>query len=341
MTVRADDQSGWLTPFAEEAQAICQANGASFVVLENRSINAVAIQDEVEIVGMYVGMFWMLCRIAAVAAERGVFPAMKGENKPVWAPELIRSVKTPRTLLKEGDPFVWAIEGVGWRDAPERQMLFYLVLKILFNFIVFHEVGHLRNDHGRRKKSILSSPFLMDHRSPPLIDPEKAIPSQAREIIADGFAFQNTFATLKSMLSDGDELELIKIYKKRLFTSEVEEVTFVLTIINLYFRISDRSDWHSQPIDRLSHPPAPFRMKAILALLIEDKNLGIDESTLLNSIRGAVMSSDALMSVMLDIYPNPNWLREIETPAHDRHFKRLYEEFPRWRGRLMRTSKPN
>lgn len=334
MTVRFDDQSGWLAPCAKEAQEICQANGANFVVLESGGMNAVAIQDEIEVVGMYAGMFWVLCRVAAVAAERGVFPTMKGEAEPIRDPDPMRSKQTPRRLLQESGPFVWAIESAGWRDAPERQMLFYLVLKLLFRFVVFHEVGHLRNDHGRRKQSAISSPLLMDRRAPPLIDPEKAIPSQAREIIADGYAFQNTFTTLKLMLSKAGEFDLIETYKKRLFKNESDTITFVLTIIYLYFRISDRSDWRSQPIDRLSHPPAPFRMKAILALSIEDKSFGIDERISMDAIQGAVMSGDALMSVMLDVYPNPNWLKEIETPAHDCHFKRLFDEFPHWRGRI-------
>lgn len=334
MTVRPDDQSGWLVPFAEEAEAICRANGATFVVLESTSMNAFAIQDEIEIVGMYAGMFWILCRVAAVAAESGVFPAMKGEVEPIWAPCSMRSIQTPRFLLQEADPFVWAIESAGWRDAPERQMLFYLVLKLLFRFVVFHEIGHLRNDHGRRRQSTISSALLMDRRAPPLIDPEKAIPSQAREIIADGYAFQNTFTTLKMMLLEGDEFELIQTYKKRLFNSENDTITFVLTIIYLYFRISDRSDWNSQPIDRLSHPPAPFRMKAILALLIEDESFGVDERILINVIQSAVMGGDALISVMLNVHPNPNWMKDIDTPAYNRYYEKLFDEFPHWSGRL-------
>jgi hypothetical protein len=341
MTVRFNDQSGWLTPLAEEAQALCGANDAIFVVLESGDMNAVAIQDEIEIVGMYAGMFWMLCRIAAVAAERGVFPAMKGEAEPIWAPDPLRSIQTSRTLLQEGDPFVWDIESAGWRDAPERQMLFYLVLKLLFRFVVFHEIGHLRNDHGRRKQSAISIPILMERSAPRLIDPKEAIPSQAREIIADGYAFQKTLTTLEMMLSKGSEFELIQIYRKRLFKNKTDTVAFVLTIINLYFRAVDKSDWKSQPIDRLSHPPAPFRMNAVLALLIEDKSIGLNEKTVIDVIRGAVLSSDALMSVMLDVYPNPNWLKEIQTPAYDSHFKRLFDEFPRWYGRLTTDPKPS
>ncbi len=334
MTVRPDDLSGWMTPFSIDAHNICHLSGAEFVFLESSEMNAIAIQDEVEIVGVCAGMFWMLCRIAAVAAGKGVFPDMEGEIELGWEPDVLRSLQTPRELLSEGVQFDWVMESIGWKQAPERQILFYLILDILFRFVVFHELGHLQNDHGRRQKAQDLSPLFIDRLGPRLIDPADAIPSQAREIIADGYALEMTLKTLDTKLLQGAEFEMIQIIRKRLIPDNTALISFVLTIINLYFRTADRSDWEDLPINHLSHPPAPFRMKALFAHLVEQKPFNIDEMTAMSAVNNSRVSSDALMSVMLNIFPNPKWLNSISTSAHDYHFAQLYEELPRWSGRM-------
>ena len=113
MAVRPDDLSGWMVPFAVQAEEICTAAGVSFVFLESSDMQAVAIQDEIDVVGVHAGMFWMLCRLASVVAASGVFPAMIGDNEPRWTPEVERSFRTPRDLLKERQPFDWALESIG------------------------------------------------------------------------------------------------------------------------------------------------------------------------------------------------------------------------------------
>jgi hypothetical protein len=75
-------------------------------------------------------------------------------------------------------------------------------------------------------------------------------------------------------------------------------------------------------------------MKALLALLVETKPLEINKATAESIIRGTIASGDALMSTMLDIFPQPDWMRQISAPAHDRHFRQIYEHFHDWSGRL-------
>jgi hypothetical protein len=337
MNLRSDDESGWMVPFALQATEICAAAGASFVILESPDMQAVAVQDEADVVGVYAGMFWMLCRLASLVAGSGVFPAMKGDVEPSWAPEIERSLRTPRELLEEKRPFDWAMESIGWQRAGERQILFYAVLALSFRFVVLHEVGHIANDHGARRMRSGTDALLVDRPGPQLLDPEEAVRSQARELIADGFAFQHTIKTFNNELAGGSHLELAQIVRERLAPDAPALISFALSVIFLYFRLSDRSDWQSVPINRLSHPPAPFRMKALLALLVETKPLGIDEATAAAIISGTMVSGDALMSVMLNIFPQPDWIKQISTSAHDRHFGQLYNEFPNWSGRLPRN----
>lgn len=335
MVVRPDDPSGWMVPFAIQAQEICAAAGASFVFLEGADMQAVAIQDQKNnVVGVYAGMFWMLCRLASLVAASGVFPAMKGVAEPIWTPELERSLQTPRDLLNEKQPFNWAIESIGWKEAGERQILFYVVLALSFRFVVLHEVGHIVNDHGRRRARSGTAPLLVDRPGPRLLEPKEAVQSQAREIIADGFAFQHTIKNFDNELSNGSHLELAQIVRERLAPDAPGLIGFALSVVFLYFRLSDLSDWQSAPINRLSHPPAPFRMKALFAVLVETKPLGIDEATAAALIKRTMAGGDALASVMFEIFPQREWIKQISTPAYDRHFGQIYKEFPNWLGRL-------
>lgn len=334
MVVRPDDQSGWMRPFEMQAQHLCGIIGTDFVFLESPVMQAVAIQDERSVVGVYAGMFWMLCRLASVVAGSGVFPAMKGDVEPEWKPEIRRSLKTPRELLEETVPFDWTMESIGWKQAGERQILFYAVLALSFRFVVLHEAGHIVNDHQLRRKVHGTDALLVDRPSPRLLNPEEGVRSQAREIIADGFAFLHTIDTFNNEQTNGGHLEMAQIIRERLTPDAPALIRFALSIIFLYFRLSDRSDWQSLPIERLSHPPAPFRMKALFALLHEAKPLGIDEATANTIILETMASGDALMSVVLNTFPQPYWIKQISTPAHDRHFERIYEHCPNWAGRL-------
>lgn len=334
MEVRPDDATGWMFPFAVEAEQICAAAGVDFVFLESPVMQAVAVQDDCDIVGVNAGMFWMLCRLAALVARSGVFPAMKGEAQPSWEPEPARSLRTPRELLDETVPFDWQLESIGWKGDPDRQILFYAVLSVSFRFVVLHELGHLMNDHGRRKAKWNPQPLLVDRPGPRLVESQEALRSQAREIVADGYAFLKTVDLFHQSLECADTQEVARIIRERLAPDAAALIRFVLSILFLYFRILDRSDWMRLPIDRLTHPPAPFRMKAIFGLLIDNRPLGIDKDTAIAIILQAKEAGDALMSVMLDIYPEPHWLGQISTLENDRHYERIYTECFNWFGRL-------
>ncbi len=334
MSIRVDDQSGWIFPFEKEARDICSAHGAQFAFVEGQNMQAAAIQDDVEIVVMYAGMFWMLCRLAAEITRSGAFINMTGEAEPIWTPDTKKSFKIPRTILEEGKPFDWKFESIGWKDLPERQMLFYTILSILFRFVIYHEVGHLENDHMRRRQ-IAVSPILMDAPQPTLLNPVDAIPSQAREIIADNFAIFRVIELLSRELNLKDELAMTKVLRSKLMPNQEELVGFVLTIVFLYFRLADRNDWTSSSIKRLSHPPAPFRLKAILGAILENhKKLAISDMAAQRLIKGIPMTGHAVMSVTLNVYPEMNWLRSISSSEHDEHYKCIFTEIPNWRGRL-------
>lgn len=334
MTVPVNDMSGFLYPFEILGKSICRAQDADFVILESREMKAFAAQDEADFVAMYAGMFWMLCRLAATVAASGVFPTMEGSSLPAWAPDSERSLKTPRELLKETEPFDWELESVGWKDAPERQILFCFILDILFRFVLFHELGHLHNDHGRRKAALAKPIFSVDQLGPPLMERDKAVPSQAREIIADCTGLQMTLETVEKNLAASSGDQSTRVIREKLVPDKASLVSFVLIIINLYFRLSDRTDWLEVPIDQLSHPPAPYRMNTLFAYIWESRPLDIDDETAERAVHNTQTIADAIMSIMLDIFPSPNWIQSVTTPANALHYRHLFEEAAQWSGPL-------
>lgn len=331
---RPDDASGFLVPFHIEGREICRSvkktHECRFTFVEGVQMQAVAIQDEMDVIAIHAGMFWLLCRLAATAAQSGVFPAFEGPVKARWMPTAERLVQMPRTLLDEGVPFDWKSETASWITHPERQMLFLVILSILFRFVTYHEAGHLWYDHGRRRSGGEHASIFIDRTEPSEVSSPGAIASQAREIIADSFALERTIKVLERELRLKAELEMTKILRAKLLADEKAITGFVLTMVFLYFRVSDRSNWHAVSMDTLSHPPAPFRAKAVAAALLEHRHLSISKEAAESAVRSAAAGSEAILSVMLGIYPNLRWLDDVSTSEFDKHFNKIYDEIPQW-----------
>ena len=102
------------------------------------------------------------------------FCRYQGVSESTWNPDLERSERAPRDLLNEKKPFDWQLESIGWKEAGERQILFHVVLSLCFRFVVLHEVGHIENDHGRRRVRTGDNLLLVDRPSPGLLQPEEA-----------------------------------------------------------------------------------------------------------------------------------------------------------------------
>lgn len=335
MQIEVQNESMFMFPMAEEARNFCKQYGAEFTFVEGRKMQAGAIQDDIDIVVMYAGMFWILCRLAAEITRGGAFINMNGQAEPTWKPYFKKSMQIPREILEEGTVFNWRIESADWNEHPERQMLFYTVLSILFRFVIFHEVGHLANDHMRRRHNDSAVPAILMDAPQQASEVEGPIASQAREIIADSFSLFRVIETLDHELDLKAETEMAQTVREKLMPNKKELIGFVLTVIFLYFRLSDRKDWKSKPLKELSHPPSPFRMKALLATILENfEKLGISEKEAEQLVNEVNLGSEAVISVTLNIYPDLDWLRSVSAPEHDEHYNCICRETPKWHGRL-------
>ena len=335
MTVPVRDPSAFMFPMGLQAQDLCQLYGARFVFLESPTINAVALQDtDFQMVGVHAGMFWMLSRIAARVVRSGAFVNVGRKPEPVWNPGYGRTSVGPRALLDDMKPFDWQAENADIADDPDRTILFLLILRTLFFFVVLHEIGHLSNDHGLRRKSGTTRPLMIDGASATKGNNGHGTASHAREMIADGFAFLATIRLTHQAATDARKDKVLHDWHQKIMPTNADLTRVVLLIVDLYFRMTDQfynSD--HQLLDR-THPPAPFRLKGVLATVLENPPLGTTEAEIAKILNGIVGLGDAVASIALDIFPNPDWLTSISTRSFDSHFQAIYSAVPDWWGKI-------
>jgi hypothetical protein len=333
----------WFVPFEHHGMDLCAYVGnptnAQFCFFESYSIQAVAIQIPEHVVAMSAGMFSMLCRLSATITTKGIMPGMGSTAAPEWKPDYERWFVPIRDLLGT-TPFDWPMESTGWAEDRERTALFFYLLMTMFRFVVLHELAHIAYDHQRRRTlwTTQRAAISVEAIGQNILPPDEAIRSQSRESVADAFAFMRLVEITDRELEQKKTDPVAQIVRMHLAKDNQALLAFILTALYLYFRMSDREDWRSFPLEALSHPPAPFRMKLICAALIEHRYLGIGEEQALDAVKEAVLRGDAIMSVTLNRYPEPNWIKLIESKEYDDHFYRLYEEFPNWTGPLSETN---
>lgn len=332
------DRSRYLSDFAERARKICRAENSDFVILQHSAMQAFAAQGPTNFVAMYAGMFWMLSRLAASVAASAAFPELEGALSEPHTPDPERSLRAPRELLNEATPFDWNLESVGWGTEPERVILFYFTLDILFKFVVFHELGHLHNDHGRRRGAVCNPAEVgeivaVDELGPLLLDDNQGVQSHAREIIADCTGLEMTIRTFSGEWELNKDDELNEVFRKVIY-DEISLIIFILTIINLYFRLSDRRSWNDKPLTSLSHPPAPMRMNILYAYIVENWPLGIDATAAKSANQGAHEQADHIMSLALNVFRAPDWAQRAQTPEWSAHYRLIHEESKNWTGPL-------
>ncbi len=338
MTVDDEHPSAFMSMMEAEAKALCASCGASFTFLESPVPNAVAIQEPgLNVVAVNGGMFLMFCRLAAHVVRSGAFVNIGNKPSPVWKPDFQRTVQGPRKLLKEGEPFYFIVECADFSDDTDRKNLFQLILKTLFLFVVLHEIGHIANDHGLRQLPAQPSPpLLIDGADAADTVAPDGIHSHARELLADSFAITRLIDRMYEVSLMGQQQKDTRAWYQNAMPTNADLVRTVLLIVELYFRMFDRSYYDGKQLLTRSHPPAPFRMRNVMATLIEHPPLGLTEEETAQIVQQIPVLGDAVTSVAMDIFPNTDWLKMISIEDINAHFLKIHSVFPQWQGKLNR-----
>ncbi|MCY1460014.1 hypothetical protein D9M71_775350 [compost metagenome] len=92
----------------------------------------------------------------------------------------------------------------------------------------------------------------------------------------------------------------------------------------------DRQDWYSVDIFKLTHPPAPFRLKNLFALTAELGVANLTEDETGELLVQYYYGCNAIIAVAYNHYPSLNLFEEMGTPRFNKLFNALYEEYPKW-----------
>lgn len=325
------DTNPWFLIMERDLTLLCQnalSAPVSFTFNVSHSIQAGVLYRS-NLVVMTAGMFNVLCRASSRVVTSGAFINFDGGVEPEWTPNAESSFK-PIISDLSSTAFNWNIESEPWQKSGERQLLFFYILQTLTRFVVLHELGHVAHNHGARFQGGGSSFVDIYLAQPDLLSDEDGIASQAREIIADNFAFIRLKQIQDKELSFKAETEAAALLTNKLLQGEQERIRFLLTAVYLYFHIMDRHDWYSVDIFRLTHPPAPFRLKNLFALTLEKGIDNLSEDEIGEMLMQQFYVCNALSSVAYNHYPNLDLFKEVGTPRFNKLFNALYEEYPKW-----------
>lgn len=219
---------------------------------------------------------------------------------------------------------------LSWFYDSERLELFFQLLCSLVRFVVLHEFGHLWHQHGERRKE--GHRFEIDTIGfKSLREPKQALESQARELLADQFAFRSLLRIQHEEILHPPIRESENSVRSALLTSPSEEISFGLLITYFYFYAVDQSNWNVENIHLYSHPPAPFRLKALLCDLFEFGVLGLSPSECQSLIIRANAIANAVISTTFQRFPDLSWMALMNDNRLLIHFTRLCDEIPNWR----------
>ncbi|MBK5124396.1 hypothetical protein IQ288_31680 [Burkholderia sp. R-69980] len=314
--------------FEYDGKQMCRAitNGkVEFFIADCWERNAVAIESLSSVV-VFKGMLEAIFSIAAKIVDKGIFPSIGDviTSQPRFDPR--KSLLTKRELLISLPPFDLEINKPTWFESPERQTLFMFIANTLFRFVTMHELGHLYHQHGKR--SSLHGHYEFDELGAE--EPDGSISAQAREIIADSFAFQHLAEfQLRHLLSERNT-PVGSLLASHFMKSEDELLQFISQIIFIYFYMMESPNWAHREPAKWTHPPAQFRLQTIFASLLEHGLVSVHKEMMPKVLENALFLGPSITSLMFDIFPEYNWMRVLDQPKYRAHYEDILTEIPIW-----------
>ncbi|WP_157118836.1 hypothetical protein [Azohydromonas lata] len=319
----------WFRLLEVDATQMCRGMDSApidFCFSDSNSIQAYAIYEE-RMVVVTKGMFSMISKLAMIMVSKKMFPALGSVGDPEWSPKLERTTIPLRQLLNS-EEFDWVNRRPEWIASKERQGLFFYLLLSLFRFVVLHEIGHIVNKHGDKHRT--ASAFEVDQVGGSTLSREQAVSSQAKESVADHFAFHRFLNLLHRELKLKGEDELLLMLKPHLFSDVTGEIGYSLMVSYLFFSIMDRGDWWAGDPYTFSHPPAPFRVRTLLAGVQEFGAIGLNADECGLAVAKAALGAEAIVATSFGRFPDMYWLDSVSGESYKNIYQEIFEELPKW-----------
>ncbi|SOE97607.1 hypothetical protein SAMN05414139_10752 [Burkholderia sp. D7] len=288
-------------------------------------LNAAALYPEKTVVVLR-GMLEAIFKISARLVGRGAYPLIGSIPEQRWVPNYALLFRAPSETLASLEPFEFDVGRFPWLMSAERQALFMFISNTMFRFVIFHELGHFFHEHGGAN----SPEHVMDYDEMAAASRIGDIDQQAKELLADGYGFQRLLHFVRQHLLTPFPDPVRTLLATHFASSDEDLAIFVSTIVYIYFQMTEAPrDRHREP-EAWSHPPAPFRLKAILATTLEHGVLDIRPNAAQRLLQASILRSQALITTMLDQHATEEWLGSVSGAMFDAHYERLLEAMPRW-----------
>lgn len=333
LDTRVVPDNPWISFMEVEARQVIATIAGSlsidFAITESTEVQAAAIFGSPPKVLVTFGLADAMCRLANLLVSAGIFVDF-GDTEPKWSPNLENSIASVEDQLR-GEPFRWHRAYVPWMSDGERWIIFAYLLVSMSRFVVLHEIGHIGYMHGRRTLgSAVMLTAIVDGEGTDEAERRAAISSQAKEIAADGFAF-NTHLQLQDAEFCGTDLDPMRLLlADKLVGTPRLRLRWTLLSAYLVFQLLDRRKWSIETARLATHPPAPFRVKCLYAAALELKRPGLSESEIFEEVANARMLGSAVLDVGLKRFPDIFWLNQVDDEAFDEMFMELYAELHDW-----------
>lgn len=295
---------------------------------------------ELSTVVIYKGMLNFIFRTASLAAAVTPCPTQApAEAARPWAQNVA-------WWLEEGE-FYFDDERYWWLQSPDRRSVFDFYAENIFRFVVLHEIGHLHNMHGARRKKPLGRQFPVP--APGLSDGEKNdstglgivdncsvsedgedFSRHIREVVADTYAFQFFLHGLIEGLTEPDSQT--DDSDDAANAIKIASVIVALNFVQLYFWLSDAmpSTRTEFVLDGEKYPPHAFRMQVIESALLEHGNRILPVARIQASLEQAMKQTLTISANVAGTEDFLAWRTKLRDPVFFEHYAKICQGVPSW-----------
>lgn len=298
-------ENGLILPFFARYMDSLNKIGLDFSVTTNTNISAGIVYNE-NLIFISCGLIDRLNKLAELIYSSGVLDDVK---KPIRYYDLHFT----------HDPFKGFNQDDNTFGSDHKDHLYLFIFDILLLFIVNHEVGHFYNEHGAR----LNTSIFDDVENHRKIKTQEIIPSHARELVADIYAFHLTIKYVDVVLVN-QKNSLSSLSNK--FKEENGSIFLTLVLITCYFQLMDgvgTSDHFNS-----THPDSIARAFFIMAAY--EPHINNSNSFQFEKIYPEVMALLQQVFGYCDENFKIDWNNRINTPEMEKWYNSICKEYSLW-----------
>lgn len=301
---------------------------SSFYMIDSRRVQACAIHEK-QVVLVYRGMLEFIFRIAAmmVGIERRQNEP-NGKFYEPWCDSL--------NLWLNDDEFEWENKNYWWLGEQTQRKAFDMLVEGIFVFIVFHEIGHIRNLHGVRRQnqakekisptshSIFIHKAVQDSEEEKLNEQER-LDNHAREIVADTYAFPTMISALKDCHFPKHEYP--DINPNGLSATNFGLCVYIMA--SYFWALSIRSPMNNSTQNE-RYPSHAFRFNNLKSACLNNNLCKGDICLTKLAIKIGITSAISKLNSISDTDMFDEWLSATDTITNAKHYDKILANLPNW-----------